>query len=110
MLLSVAGGSVGELNFLKLNSWKTVLISSIGVNQGLPADLTTEFSSRGSSLTNRNVIGTQNSTSIKSRVHIIVNSLLCAPDAYAWCTSSQGLETQETEGTVSAAQYSFRDL
>ena len=71
MLFSVAGNSVGELSFLKLNSWKTVLISSIGVNQGLPEDLTPEVSSRASSQTNQNVIGAQDSTSIKSQVHIM---------------------------------------
>ena len=66
MLFSVAGSSVVELSFLQLNSWKTVLISSVGINQGLPADLTPEVSSRGSSLTNQNVTGAQKSTSIKS--------------------------------------------
>ena len=71
MLFSVTGNSVGELSFLKLNSWKTVLISSIGVNQGLPEDLTPEVSSRASSQTNQNVIGAQDSTSIKSQVHIM---------------------------------------
>lgn len=59
MLFSVAGNSVGELSFLKLNSWKTVLISSIGVNQGLPADLRPEVSSKAPSLTNRNVTWAQ---------------------------------------------------
>ena len=61
MLFSIAGSSVGELSFLQLNSWKTVLISSVEVNQGLPIDLRPEVSSRAQSLTKRNVTGSQES-------------------------------------------------
>ena len=49
-------------------SLETVLISSIGVNQVLPADLRPEVPSRFLSLINRNVTGAQDSQSVKSPV------------------------------------------
>ena len=54
--------------YLKLNFRETALVSSVGVYQGLPADLRPEVPSRFLSLINRNVTGAQDSQSVKSPV------------------------------------------
>ena len=57
---------IKKLKKKKLNCRKTVLISSLGIYQGLFIDLRPKVSSRAPFLINRNVIGAQESPSLKS--------------------------------------------